>query len=211
VTPAPSLAIAAASNSAPEHAAATAINDITAAPGTANMLADIPADFRQVMGYQPTLGTLANGEVVAIDPDGGCSVLGGGEPFDLSTACKAHDLGYDLLRYAHRQGDQLGSQARMQIDNKFGHDLNAQCTGRYSGAEVSACKAMAVTFDAGVGFNSWRQQYQAPSSKAGMARTIGVIAFAALLVYFVLHAIVVVFVRRIRRSLGHTLVSASQD
>ncbi len=61
------------------------------------------------MGYQPTLGKLANGSVIAIDPNGGCSVIGGGEPFDLSTPCKSHDLGYDLLRYAHRHGDPLST------------------------------------------------------------------------------------------------------
>jgi hypothetical protein len=202
-----------ATEPAPERAAAIAINDITAPAGSANPLADIPSDFRKVMGYQPTLGKLANGEVVAIDPNGGCSVIGGGEPFDLSTPCKSHDLGYDLLRYAHRHGDPLSTQARVQVDNKFADNLQAQCAARYRGAEVPACDAMAVTFTAGVGFNSWRQDYGPPVSKSGMVRTVGVLAFAALVLYFGLRGLVLLAiraVRRWRRPLGLTLAVESQ-
>jgi phospholipase A2-like protein len=169
---------------APERAAAVAIDDVTAPPSAANPLAGIPTDFFTVMGYRPTLGRLANGDVLAINPNGGCSVIGGGRPFDLSTVCKAHDLGYDLLRYANRQGEDLGEGARVQIDDKFRQDLRTQCEARYTGAESDACDAMAVTFDAGVGFNSWRQQYGPPIVTAGRDRTVGVIAFALLITYF---------------------------
>jgi hypothetical protein len=169
---------------APERAAAIAIDDITAPSSTADPLAGIPADFARVMGYRPTIGRLADGEVLAINPRGGCSVIGGGRPFDLATACKAHDLGYDLLRYAHRHGDPLGAAARLQVDDKFEQDLRAQCTSRYTGAETGACEAMAATFDAGVGFNSWRQQYGPPIVTSGKGRTVGVVAFAALILYF---------------------------
>ena len=168
----------------PERAAAVAIDDITAPPSAANPLAGIPADFTTVMGYQPTLGRLANGEVLAINPTGGCSVIGGGRPFDLSTVCKAHDLGYDLLRYAHRRGDPLPASARIQVDDKFHQDLSAQCGARYGGVEADACNAMAMSFDAGVGFNSWRQQYGPPIVAAGRDRTVGIIAFALLVLYF---------------------------
>jgi len=184
---------------APEREAATAIADITAPPGTGNPLAGIPADFPEVMGYRPTTARLANGEVVAINPTGGCSVIGGGEPFDLSTVCKAHDLGYDLLRYAHRHGDPLSPDARVAVDAKFGHDLTAQCASRYRGPETSACDAMAGTFVAGVGFNSWRQEYGPPIANAGIARTIGVIAFGVLVLYFLVTTIAVAIARMWRR------------
>ena len=173
-----------ASMPAPERAAAVAIDDITASSSTRNPLDGIPADFASVMGYRPTLGRLGNGEVIAINPRGGCSVIGGGRPFDLSVPCKAHDLGYDLLRYAHRRGHPLGTAARMRVDAKFDQDLSVQCASRYAGASATACDAMAAAFTSGVGFNSWRQEYAAPDSSAGVVRTVGIIAFAVLLLYF---------------------------
>lgn len=179
--------------------AVTAIDDITAAPGGADPLAGIPADFPAVMGYRPALGRLANGQMIAINPRGGCSVIGGGAPFDLSTVCKAHDLGYDLLRYAHRQGATLATSAREQVDTKFREDLDVQCATRYHGAETSACDTMAETFVAGVGFNSWRQEYGPPIQSSGTVRTIGILAFAALVVFFAGRFITVGMARRWRR------------
>jgi hypothetical protein len=193
---------------------AVAIDDITAPPSPANPLAGIPADFAEVMGYSPTLGRLANGEVLAINPDGGCSVIGGGKPFDLSTVCKAHDLGYDLLRYADRRGDPLGTGARVEVDDKFHADLRTQCGARYTGADMDACDAMAVTFDAGVGFNSWRQEYGPPIVTAGRDRTIGVIAFALLISYFAVRGLTNrITGRRKRRrvALPSTLATLAND
>jgi hypothetical protein len=190
--------VAAARRSANE--AAAAIDEITGTrPSSGNPLADIPPDFAQVMGYQPALGALANGDVIAINPNGGCSVIGGGEPFDLATVCKAHDLGYDLLRYAHRRGRTLSTTYRMQVDTKFADDLSVQCAADYRGAKVSACNAMAETFVAGVGFNSWRQQYGPPIQSSGTVRTIGVLAFGALVLFFAGRALVLGAVRIRRR------------
>jgi hypothetical protein len=181
------------------RSAALAIDDITAPPSAADPLAGIPADFRTVMGYQPTIGYLANGEALAINPRGGCSVIGGGEPFDLSTVCKAHDLGYDLLRYAHRRGGSLGTNSREQVDTKFREDLGVQCASRYAGARSDACDAMAGTFVAGVGFNSWRQEYGPPIQTSGTTRTIGIIAFGLLVLYFAARFMIVGVARRWRR------------
>jgi hypothetical protein len=72
---------------------------------------------------------------------------------------------------------------------------------------------MAVTFTAGVGFNSWRQNYGPPLAKSGMVRTVGVLAFAALLVYFALRGVTLFTLRlwrRRRRPLGLTLAMESQ-
>ncbi|HEY2795455.1 MAG TPA: phospholipase A2 [Micromonosporaceae bacterium] len=200
----------AGSQPAPERAAAVAIDDITAPPSAADPLAGIPKDFAKVMGYQPTIGRLANGEVLAINPRGGCSVVGGGRPFDLSTVCKAHDLGYDLLRYADRRGDPLAANARLQVDDKFQQDLRVQCGARYRGVETEACDAMAATFTAGVGFNSWRQEYGPPVVTSGKGRTVGVLAFAVLIVYFAGRGLAnrVLARRRRRTALRPTLATA---
>jgi hypothetical protein len=194
-----SLAQEAANAPVPARAAAVALDGLTARPGTVDPLAAIPSDFSKVMGYQPTLAHLANGDAIAVAPNGGCSVIGGGRPFDLAVPCMAHDLGYDLLRYARRHGDPLGPNARMRVDAWFDQNLLVQCASSYRGAEVTACDAMATTFDAGVGFNSWRQDYGPPFAAAGMSRTVGVIAFGVLLVYFLLRAIVLALVRALRR------------
>jgi hypothetical protein len=72
---------------------------------------------------------------------------------------------------------------------------------------------MAVTFTAGVGFNSWRQDYGPPLARSGMVRTVGVLAFAALIVYFVLHfSFRGLFMRIVRRwrPLGLTLAPDPQ-
>jgi hypothetical protein len=190
------------------HEAEAAIDEITNPGGTgsADPLASIPPDFASVMGYHPTLARLANGETIAIAPNGGCSVIGGGEPFDLSTVCKAHDLGYDLLRYAHRRGRTLDRSYRLRVDAKFADDLSTQCASDYRGAKSSACDAMASTFVAGVGFNSWRQEYGPPIQSSGTVRTIGVIAFGALILFFAGRTLVLGLTRRRRTrriTLGH--------
>ncbi len=70
---------------------------------------------------------------------------------------------------------------------------------------------MAVTFSAGVGFNSWRQNYGPPVAKSGMVRTVGLFGFAALVLYFGLRALALGIVRVWRRrALGLTLAIDSQ-
>ncbi len=161
-----------------------AITMITGSQLPSDALSHIPADFSQVMGYTPVVGHLANGTAIAINPNGGCSVIGGGRPFDLAVACKAHDLGYDLLRYAHRQGADLSPRARHLVDDKFGTDLFAQCAALYTGGKSDACNVMAASFDAAVGFNSWRQDFGAPISNAGQVRTFGILGLGLILLYF---------------------------
>jgi hypothetical protein len=178
--------------------AGAAISAITARTLAGDALAMIPSDFRRVMGYTPAIAHLANGEAVAINPDGGCSVVGGGRPFDLDVPCKAHDLGYDLLRYAHRHGQDLGPDARRKVDGKFGRDLDTQCLASYSGTRADACELMATSFDAGVGFNSWRQGFGAPIAAAGLVRTVGMMALAGLALILVLQALTLRIARRIR-------------
>src|SRR6266540_4165109 len=47
---------------------------------------------------------------------------GVGAPFRFQQACKVHDYGYDLLRYAHATGQQLTGEARRQLDGNPGRE-----------------------------------------------------------------------------------------
>ena len=185
-----------------------AITMITGSQLPNDVLSHIPADFSQVMGYTPVVGHLANGTPVAINPKGGCSVIGGGRPFDLAVACKAHDLGYDLLRYAHHHGADLSPRARHLVDDKFGTDLFTQCAALYTGGRSQACDVMAASFDAGVGFNSWRQDFGAPISDAGQVRTIGILGLGLILLYFLARRTLRVVNRSLQRMRGRGPVLA---
>ncbi|WP_024796636.1 hypothetical protein [Tomitella biformata] len=116
----------------------------------AEAAAQIPADFAAVMEYTPVVadGMLTN-------PDGGCS-----SPVPLpstfDTPCRAHDLGYDLLRLAELSGGPLGPWARQDIDAQFADRLHGLC-------DSSGCAAMANTAVTAVDVNSWRQLYAVPA------------------------------------------------
>ena len=131
----------------------------------------IPTDFEFVIGYRPTVvdGFLAN-------PDGGCSspvTL----PAEFDSACKAHDLGYDVLRYADRSGEPLGPWARQAIDAHLGTRMHHACGSRTDAVARAGCLTMA---DIAIGFvdaNSWRQGYVTPGPEP-----IGIYCAAALFV-----------------------------
>ncbi|HEX6684335.1 MAG TPA: phospholipase A2 [Candidatus Limnocylindrales bacterium] len=135
----------------------------------------LPADFTQIMGYYPALGALADGSVRLVNPQGSCSVPGEGYPFDFEVACKAHDFGYDMLRYAARTQTQLPATAREDIDNQLNADLHAQCMADRMRTTRATCDATVTIFRAGVGFNTWRQVYEPPADESGLPRTAGVL------------------------------------
>lgn len=135
----------------------------------------VPSDFAQVMGYEPKVGVLADGTERLINPSGSCSVPGEGHPFDFTVACKAHDFGYDLLRYAERRGTPLPPTARERIDSDLSRDLHVQCAG-----SMKTCDATVAVFSAAVGFNSWRQLSGPPVDESGLTRTAGLILLAGL-------------------------------
>lgn len=134
-------------------------------------LQHVPRDFGTVMGYRPEVARLADGSERLVNPRGSCSVPGEGRPFDFEVACKAHDYGYDLLRYEEKMGRRVPSTAREQIDRQLTADLLTQCQGR----EELACKTTAGVFTAGVAFNTWRQVSGPPDYDAGMPRTAGLV------------------------------------
>jgi hypothetical protein len=110
----------------------------------------LPADFRAVMGYSPTVG--AGGPTRA---DGGCSSPFGGTRYHFTADCRQHDLGYDLLRYANAKQQPLGPWARRAIDARFAQQTRARCAG-------IGCRIMSGFYARMVDFNSWRQGYGTP-------------------------------------------------
>ncbi len=111
----------------------------------------MPEGFAASAGYRPAV---ADGMLV--NPAGGCS-----SPVPLpaafSGACQAHDLGYDLLRYADAEGAPLGPWARRGLDAQLAERLHDACDPR-----DAACVAAADTAATAVGVNSWRQDYGVP-------------------------------------------------
>src|SRR5690606_7452925 len=108
----------------------------------------VPDDFAEVMGYEPV-----NEDGRLVRRDGGCSIPGGGGAFEA--ACRAHDFGYDLLRYGERTGHRLGPDLRLEIDRRFHQDMLEACT-------ATGCRLRAHVFSLGVALNSIRQGYSTP-------------------------------------------------
>ncbi|MFI6363976.1 hypothetical protein ACIBG0_14650 [Nocardia sp. NPDC050630] len=121
----------------------------------------IPADFAERFGYRPAV---ADGLVV--DPNGECSspvTL----PSEFETACKAHDLGYDLLRYADAHGQPLGGWARQALDATLAVHMHEACAAREDGFSRARCDAMASIANTFVELNSRRQDYGVPVVEPG--------------------------------------------
>jgi hypothetical protein len=119
--------------------------------------------FQAVMGYRPATARLPHDPALrAVKPTGACSSPLGGTTFHFGLACKAHDLGYDLLRFASRTGQPPGPAARRQLDDQLARDLHAQCAASRRGAGRRACDALADLYADGARLNSWRQRYGTP-------------------------------------------------
>lgn len=127
----------------------------------------IPSDFAAETGYRP----LVDGGML-INPSGGCS-----SPVPLphrfDPACKAHDVGYDLLRYAQEHGRPLGPWARQELDAQFADRLRTTC-----GGENPLCLTAADTAITAVQTNSWRQGYAIPLAEDEAVYVLGGIASA---------------------------------
>lgn len=135
----------------------------------------VPPDFLRRMGYRPLVEELG-GSPELVNPRGGCSSPFGSTRFDFDLACKHHDLGYDMLRYAARSGEPLGPSARQAIDSRFGADLAARCTQIADGVPDldrrlvtrTQCRASALVYLGGVDINSWRQGWGSPNAESGL-------------------------------------------
>jgi hypothetical protein len=143
--------------------AAAAVTALVTAPAGQDPLAAVPADFPSLMGYTPVPMRMVDGTFRLAKPTGACSAPGGGTPFGFDQACKVHDYGYDLLRYAHATHQHLTAEARRQLDAMFAHDLHARCQATRHGLAGTGCNLVVELFTAGVAFNSWRQHHSNPA------------------------------------------------
>lgn len=116
----------------------------------------VPADFAAEAGYRPVVE-----DGLMVDPDGDCS-----SPIQLPTefteACKAHDLGYDMLRYAEQRRQPLHPWARQAIDATLQRRMHDACATRGDTAARARCDVVATVATTGVDLNSRRQNYATP-------------------------------------------------
>ncbi|TVT38812.1 phospholipase [Amycolatopsis rhizosphaerae] len=145
-------------------AAAQRAIDALVHPGPqATALSLLPADFTQVTGIVPGAIPGRDGTVRAVHVDGGCSAPWGDDntKWDYSVPCKAHDLGYDLLRYADKVGRPLPSSARASLDARLSADMHAMCRINPNGS-AHTCQLVASLYTAGLVVNSWHQRWGPP-------------------------------------------------
>ena len=163
-TMAATIVLAPASRAATVHqpvenaAAGAAVLDLTS--GGPGSRATMPRDFPVRFGYQPAVvdGLLVN-------PAGDCSspvTL----PGEFENACKAHDLGYDLLRYAGEEGQPLGGWARQALDATLATHMHEACETRADTFSRARCNTMASIASAFVDLNSRRQDYGVPVAES---------------------------------------------
>ncbi|GGN71832.1 hypothetical protein [Nocardia rhizosphaerihabitans] len=116
----------------------------------------IPRDFGYKFGYDP-----AQRDGLLVNPNGSCSspvTL----PAEFGPACMAHDLGYDMLRYAERVDEPLGAWARRSVDAALNRRIHAACELRDDEFSRARCGVMADIAFTAVDVNSRRQEYGAP-------------------------------------------------
>ncbi|MFE3059639.1 hypothetical protein [Nocardia sp. NPDC059239] len=116
----------------------------------------IPEDFVTTAGYRPVVEA-----GMLINPNGDCSSpvpL----PAEFDLACKSHDLGYDLLRYAAAHGQTLGPWARQTVDAALERRMHAACDARENPVSRAQCQVMASVATTAVDLNSIRQDYGNP-------------------------------------------------
>ncbi|MEJ2857741.1 MULTISPECIES: phospholipase A2 [unclassified Saccharothrix] len=150
-------------------------------PDAVSPLGGFPADFNQVTGRSPVSVTALDGTARAVDPSGGCSGPAGDTEWDFGVACRAHDLGYDLLRYAEHKGQPLGPDARKALDARLSADMHRQCELNPRG-NATRCHVVAGLYAAGLEFNSWRQRWGPPGHEPVLAWGFGSAVVVFLLV-----------------------------
>ncbi|MFB8009320.1 hypothetical protein [Nocardia sp. NPDC056000] len=203
---APSAGAAATAPVIAEDAAARiGIMESTATQPDPSAIAD---SFVAEFGYRPVIeaGMLVN-------PNGDCSSpipL----PREFDTACKAHDLGYDMLRYADAHGQPLGPWARQTADAALDQRMHESCLTRSDALSRAQCQLMAGVAATFVDLNSARQDYGVPVHEAMFDSTDNapspIVRYSAFgLLAAVFAATATFFARRSRRSLPTAINSAS--
>lgn len=118
---------------------------------------------------------------VLVNPTGDCSSpipL----PSEFDVACRAHDLGYDLLRFSGGTG--TTASVRRDLDTRLGERMHESCAVRPEGEARTSCSMMAEIASGAVEFNSWRQHYGVPDPEPALpflfiGITAGTLAVAA--------------------------------
>ncbi|MEV6767967.1 hypothetical protein AB0N05_04965 [Nocardia sp. NPDC051030] len=150
----PAGATAATASIAPENASARfAILESAAAQPDPSA---IPADFAAEAGYRPVME-----DGLLVNPGGDCSSPIS-LPREFTLACKAHDFGYDLLRYADKHGQPLGPWARQTVDAALEQRMHESCSTRPDALARVQCQVMASIATTAVDLNSIRQDYGVP-------------------------------------------------
>jgi hypothetical protein len=166
-------------------AAAQKAVDALVHPGPAPAaLTDLPADFTALTGLRPTSMPAADGTVRAVHTDGGCSTPWGDDntKWDFSVPCKAHDLGYDLLRYSAQKGHPLAPQYREALDDRLSTDMHTMCRLNPKDSARS-CNVVASLYSAGLVINSWHQQWSVPTGDPLGPMVAGVTVIGFLLMF----------------------------
>ncbi|MCR6490824.1 phospholipase [Amycolatopsis sp. OK19-0408] len=147
-------------------------------------LARLPKDFTALSGVTPGSMPARDGTVRAVHVDGGCSTPWGDDntKWDYAVPCKAHDLGYDLLRYADRKGHPLGPEVREALDNQLSHDMHHACDLNPMDS-AGTCRVVASLYSAGLVVNSWHQRWGPPVGDPIGPMVAGVLVIGCLLVF----------------------------
>jgi len=172
-----------------------AIDDLLAPRSGRDPIPDIPADFTSVTGHTPVHLKAPDGTTRAVHPGGGCSSPWGDDNtrWDYSVGCKAHDLGYDLLRYADAKGQPLGPDLRERLDDQLSADMHGMCDINPRGSR-GTCQVVASLYSVGLVVNSWHQRWGPPRSEP-----IGPWAFGLIVIALLIAAGVPVLTRGRRR------------
>lgn len=156
---------------APGTDGAAAADSAGALPAAAALASGVPGTgyvspaLVEALGYAP-----GQEDGHAMRVDGSCSSpvpL----PSSFEVACRSHDLGYDLLRVAHREGAPIPVDLRRSLDRQLGVRMAASCTpakprGLRERLDVAGCRAAASVAQAAVALNTARQHDGAPIEEA---------------------------------------------
>lgn len=77
-------------------------------------------------------------------------------PAEFEPACRVHDLGYDLLRVAHRRGAEIPPGLRADLDSLLARQMRGSC------GDSVPCRMAAGVAAAAVRVNTLRQGHGAP-------------------------------------------------
>ncbi|MBB4688895.1 phospholipase [Amycolatopsis jiangsuensis] len=164
-------------------AAQNAIAALTHPGAKPTALAQLPSDFTAVTDVKPGALPARDGTVRAVHVDGGCSTPWGDDntKWDFAVPCKAHDLGYDLLRYADKKGHPLGPEVRASLDARLSSDMHHACDINPMDS-AGTCGVVASLYSSGLTVNSWHQRWGPPVGDPIGSLVAGVLVIGCLLV-----------------------------